>query len=88
MAKRGGLREFQAHLATRLAGASDQSAAGLLGIQAGSDLWLIEHVRPTLFRTPSGDACDAYNRHEADIALADGEAGRGLQVTVRFPQPA
>jgi twitching motility protein PilI len=42
MAKRGGLREFQAHLATRLAGASDQSAAGLLGIQAGSDLWLID----------------------------------------------
>ncbi|WP_426088177.1 ATP-binding protein [Janthinobacterium sp. PSPC1-1] len=26
--------------------------------------------------------------HQADIALADGEAGRGLQVTVRFPQPA
>jgi twitching motility protein PilI len=42
MAKRGGLREFQAHLATRLAGASEQSAAGLLGIQAGSDLWLVD----------------------------------------------
>ena len=26
--------------------------------------------------------------HQADIALADGEARRGLQVTVRFPQPA
>ena len=26
--------------------------------------------------------------HQADIALAEGEAGRGLQVTVRFPQPA
>ena len=26
--------------------------------------------------------------HQADIALADGEAGRGLQVTVRFPQAA
>jgi len=42
MAKRGGLREFQAHLATRLAGASEQSAAGLLGIQAGSDFWLVD----------------------------------------------
>ena len=26
--------------------------------------------------------------HQADIALADGAAGRGLQVTVRFPLPA
>ena len=42
MAKRGGLREFQAHLATRLAGASGQSAAGLLGIQAGTDFWLVD----------------------------------------------
>ncbi|MEI7429157.1 MAG: chemotaxis protein CheW [Betaproteobacteria bacterium] len=42
MAKRGGLREFQAHLATRLAGASEQSAAGLLGIQAGTDFWLVD----------------------------------------------
>jgi twitching motility protein PilI len=41
MAKKGSLREFQAHLATRLAGASEQSAAGLLGIQSGSDYWLL-----------------------------------------------
>lgn len=41
MAKRGSLREFQAHLATRLAGASDRNAAGLLGIQAGADFWLL-----------------------------------------------
>ncbi|HRC59426.1 CheW protein [Candidatus Propionivibrio aalborgensis] len=41
MAKKGSLREFQAHLAKRLAGVSDQSAAGLLGVQAGSDFWLI-----------------------------------------------
>ena len=37
MAKRVSLREFQAHLATRLAGAGDRTAAGLLGVQAGSD---------------------------------------------------
>ena len=41
MAKKGSLREFQAHLATRLAGAAGQSAAGLLGMQAGSDYWLL-----------------------------------------------
>ena len=41
MAKKGSLREFQAHLAKRLAGASEQSAAGLLGIQSGADFWLL-----------------------------------------------
>jgi twitching motility protein PilI len=41
MAKKGSLREFQAHLARRLAGTSEQSAAGLLGIQSGSDYWLL-----------------------------------------------
>jgi twitching motility protein PilI len=41
MAKRGSLREFQAHLATRLAGAGERNAAGLLGIQAGADYWLL-----------------------------------------------
>lgn len=41
MAKKGSLREFQAHLARRLAGASEQSAAGLLGIQSGADFWLL-----------------------------------------------
>ena len=41
MSKKGSLREFQAHLARRLAGASEQSAAGLLGIQSGADYWLL-----------------------------------------------
>ena len=41
MAKKGSLREFQAHLATRLAGANNQSAAGLLGVQSGADCWLL-----------------------------------------------
>lgn len=41
MAKKGSLREFQAHLARRLAGASEQSAAGLLGVQSGGDYWLL-----------------------------------------------
>jgi len=42
MAKKGSLREFQAHLAERLAGASEQSAAGLLGVQSGADYWLLK----------------------------------------------
>lgn len=41
MKKRGSLRDFQAYLATRLAGASKQNAAGLLGFQAGGEYWLL-----------------------------------------------
>ena len=41
MAKKGSIRDFQAHLAKRLAGASEQSAAGLLGVQSGADFWLL-----------------------------------------------
>jgi twitching motility protein PilI len=42
MARKSSLREFQAHLASRLAGMGDQRAAGLLGFQSGADYWLIE----------------------------------------------
>ena len=41
MARKSSLREFQAHLAARLAGIRDQRAAGLLGVQSGGDLWLL-----------------------------------------------
>lgn len=42
MARKQSLREFQEHLATRLSNAAQgQSAAGLLGVQAGNRLWLL-----------------------------------------------
>ncbi len=34
-----------------------------------SDLWVVEHVKPTIFAEPSGDACDAYHHVMEDIAL-------------------
>lgn len=42
MAKKVSLHEFQSYLAARLAGTGNRSAAGLLGIQAGSDYWLLD----------------------------------------------
>jgi beta-glucosidase len=48
------------------AGAAYQIEGG----NVASDLWAMEHVRPTLFATPSGDADDVYNRFEQDIAMA------------------
>lgn len=41
MAKKGNLREFQAHLAAQLAGVGSRSVAGLLGVQSGADFWLL-----------------------------------------------
>jgi len=35
-----------------------------------SDLWVMEHAKPTIFKDPSGDAADGYNRVWDDIALA------------------
>ena len=48
------------------AGASYQIEGG----NVASDLWLLERVKPTLFRAPAGDACDSYNRIDEDLALA------------------
>src|SRR5262245_11852171 len=39
------------------------------GNNVNSDSWLLEHVRPTLFVEPSGDACDSYHRYADDIRL-------------------
>src|SRR5215475_11230924 len=42
------------------------------GGNVSSDAWLQEHVSPTAFKEPSGDACDSYHRYGEDIALAAG----------------
>lgn len=50
------------------------------GNNVSSDLWVLEHVQPTLFTEPSLDACDHYHRFAEDIRLL---AGLGLN-TYRF----
>lgn len=42
------------------------------GDNSNSDVWLAENVMPSLFRQPSGLACDSYNRYDQDIAIAAG----------------
>jgi len=42
MTKKISLHEFQSYLAARLAGTSNQTPAGLLGVQAGSQYWLLD----------------------------------------------
>jgi beta-glucosidase len=50
------------------------------GNNLNSDLWVLEHIQPTLFAEPSLDACDHYHRFAEDIKLL---AGLGLN-TYRF----
>ncbi|MFC7531803.1 glycoside hydrolase family 1 protein [Actinoplanes sp. GCM10030250] len=45
------------------------------GGNTGSDTWFLENVTPTVFREPSGAACDSYHRWREDVGLA---AGLGL----------
>jgi beta-glucosidase len=39
------------------------------GNNVNSDLWLLEHLKPSMYAEPSGDACDHYHRYRDDIAL-------------------
>ena len=48
------------------AGAAYQVEGG----NVASDVWVLEHIKPTQFKEPSGDADDVYNRVEGDLALA------------------
>src|SRR6266536_6016760 len=50
------------------------------GNNINSDLWVLEHVRSTIFVEPSLDACDHYRHYPEDIALL---ASLGLN-TYRF----
>ena len=39
------------------------------GNNTNSDTWLLENIKPTVFKDRSGDACDSYHRFAEDIAL-------------------
>ncbi|WP_431836070.1 family 1 glycosylhydrolase [Cellulomonas sp. Y8] len=45
------------------------------GNNTASDTWFLEHIEPTVFREPSGDACRSWELWEEDLDLA---AGMGL----------
>ncbi len=40
------------------------------GNNSNSDTWLVENVSPTVFKEPSGQACDGWNRWREDVGLA------------------
>jgi beta-glucosidase len=40
------------------------------GNDVNSDCWLLENLPETVFKDPSGDACDSYHRYEQDLDIA------------------
>lgn len=40
------------------------------GNDVNSDSWLLENLPETVYKEPSGDACDSYHRYAQDFALA------------------
>ena len=56
------------------------------GGNVACDIWVLEHLPNTVFREPTGDACDFYHRYADDVAtvaalglnaFASGLSGRG-----------
>jgi len=39
------------------------------GNNTSNDFWLMEHTDPTMFKEPSGDACDQFHLYEQDVRL-------------------
>ena len=54
------------------------------GNNVNSDIWFLEHVRPTVFPEPSGDACDHYHRYRDDIALVKALGFNTLRMSIEW----
>ncbi|GIM92172.1 family 1 glycosylhydrolase [Paractinoplanes toevensis] len=65
------MRTFPADFLWGVASAGHQ----IEGDNTTSDTWFAEHVTPSVFREPSGKACDGYRLWREDVDLA---AGMGL----------
>jgi beta-glucosidase len=60
-----GLRKFPSNFLWGAATAGYQ----VEGNNVNADIWLLEHVKPTIFAEPSGDACNSFTRWPEDLSL-------------------
>ncbi len=54
------------------------------GDNNGSDTWFLEQQEPSVFREPSGKACDSYDRWSEDLDLAAGLGLNGYRFSVEW----
>ncbi|MEV6303347.1 family 1 glycosylhydrolase [Actinoplanes sp. NPDC051861] len=78
---------FPEHFLWGVSGAGHQTE----GDNVNSDTWFLENVTPTVFKEPSGPACDSYNRWREDVDLAAGMGLNAYRFSVEWarvePQP-
>ena len=63
--KRSGGRSFPTGFLWGTATAGHQTE----GNNVNSDIWAVEHLKPTFYAEPSGDACDSFNRWPLDLDI-------------------
>ena len=57
------------------------------GNNVNADIWLLEQMKPTLFREPSGDACDSLHRWRDDIAIVRSLGLNCYRFSVEWSRP-
>jgi beta-glucosidase len=73
-------RQFPTGFLWGVAAAGHQSE----GDNTGSDTWFAEHVTPSVFREPSGKACNGYELWREDVDLAAGMALTAYRFSVEW----
>ena len=54
------------------------------GSNVNSDAWVLEHMKPSTFAEPSGDACDFYHRYPDDVKLAAGLGFNAFRFSIEW----
>ena len=54
------------------------------GNNINSDGWVLEHLKPSMFAEPSGDACDFYHRYADDMKLCAGLGFNALRFSIEW----
>ena len=54
------------------------------GNNTNNDCWLLEHVKPSLFWEPSGDAIDQYHRFADDVAILSGLGVQAYRFSIEW----
>jgi beta-glucosidase len=54
------------------------------GNNINSDAWVLEHLKPSTFAEPSGDACDFYHRYADDVKLCAGLGFNAFRFSIEW----
>lgn len=78
----GGTRRFPRGFLWGAATAGHQ----IEGNNVASDMWVLEHVKPTIFAEPSGDALNGFDLWETDLDLAKSLNLNSYRFSIEWPR--